>query len=814
MAFAEIIIPLALPKNFTWEIPDSMADAVQVGVRVEVELGNKKRYAGLVKRILPKLEENFKCKSILNVLDKVPIISEQQFNFWTWLASYYMCSEGEVMQAALPSHFKLTSETVLEFNEEAELDVHELSDEAFLVAEALQIRKQLLLQEIQQILEINHVYPVIKQLIDLRICLVQETLKESFKEKKEKFVFLDSAFRSEAALEQLINAWTHSPKQLDILLAYLALEKNKEEVVQSELLKKSNASLAQLKALEQKGILRVEKRTVGRLPIYPKNIQIDFTLSEAQQKALYEIQQVFLQQDVCLLHGVTGSGKTQLYIDRIAHALQEGKQVLFLLPEIALTAQIIRRLQVHFGGHISVYHSKFNPNERIEIWNKVRSGETSIVLGARSALFLPFLQLGLIICDEEHDPSYKQQDPAPRYHGRDAAVFLAHLSGAKVLLGSATPSLESYHQAKSGKYGLVELKERFGEGELPEIELINTRGWYQKQEGRVVLSPPLQEAMKEALAAGKQIILFQNRRGYSPYQLCSSCGHIPQCKNCNVSLTYHKFQHKLHCHYCGTVYPPVHVCERCGNHDFSQRNFGTERIEEEVLQLFPDAQVARMDMDSVRGKNAHDQLIQRIEQKKIDILIGTQMVVKGLDFEEVQLVGILDGDGILGFADFRVNERAFQLMEQVSGRAGRKDDNGKVLIQVTNQAHPILEMVQSHQFALLYQFEIPQREAFGYPPFTRMIYLTLKHRDQHTVERAAVELAALLKPGTNDWMIGPSEPVVNRIRNLYIREITLKIPRSFTQLGKLKTFILDRIALLHQNKSFRSVLITPDVDPV
>jgi primosomal protein N' (replication factor Y) len=485
-----------------------------------------------------------------------------------------------------------------------------------------------------------------------------------------------------------------------------------------------------------------------------------------------------------------------------------------MLPEIALTSQIIRRLQKHFGGYIVVYHSKFSHNERLEVWNKVKSGEAKIILGARSSMFLPFSELALIICDEEHDGSYKQQDPAPRYHARDAAIYFASQFNCKVLLGSATPSLESYFNALSGKYGLAELHVRYGGIELPEIGIIDTKRIITKDRSKIIISPKLGDAIRTNLDSGKQVILFQNRRGYSPYQVCQACGWIPHCKNCDVSLTYHKISGKLQCHYCGTSYSMITTCGACGNHHFTQQNFGTERIEEELQEQFPSARVARMDIDAVKGKNAHDSLIQSFEAKRIDILVGTQMVVKGLDFENVDLVGILDADALLGFADFRVNERAFQLMEQVSGRAGRKDKQGTVLIQVRNTNHPVLKLVQQHDYKNFYSEEIENRKRFFYPPFSRVIQLTFRHKFNEVVTPASFLFSDLIKQSFGSYMIGPAQPVVNRVRNQFLMEIMFKLPKDASIINHCKQAIQETTALVHQDKRFRAVNIITDVDAI
>jgi primosomal protein N' (replication factor Y) len=865
--YAEVIIPLALPTNYTWSIPEQWRAQVKEGCRVEVELRNKK-YAGIVKRLHNDKPAAFEPKPIGNLLDAEPILHPAQQKLWEWIADYYLCSEGEVMAAALPAHFKLSSETILVFNEETGDDFTHLDNDEFLVAEALQIRKELKLAEVQQILDSSHVYPVIKRLIEKKVCFVWESLKETYAPKKENYVLLNPEYSAEDKLADLLNNWERAPKQLELLLAYLHLQKTVGEVSRPELLKKSGASSEQLKGLVDKHVLRIERRSVDRAAFLPKDITIDFTLSPAQQAAYDSIDEAFGQRSVCLLHGITSSGKTQIYIRQIEAAIRQGQQVLYLLPEIALTSQIIRRLQRHFGGYVGIYHSKFSQNERLETWNKIRTGELKVILGARSAIFLPFAQLGLIIADEEHDPSYKQQEPAPRYHARDAAIYYASLFGARVLLGSATPSVESYYNATTGKYGLVELNERYGNVPLPEISIIDTKALRaggarfsahqrravsvpslssgagvagkgqpsrdlfspgeplhenklpssddpltgSRDHGKPILSPPLHAEIEKSLATGRQVILFQNRRGYSPYQVCEVCGVIPQCRNCDVSLNFHKLTNKLHCHYCGTVYPPVTTCAACGNHRFVQRNFGTERIEEHLEEVFPKARIARMDIDSVRGRTAHDTLIQQFEQQRIDILVGTQMVVKGLDFEHVNLVGILDADSIIHFAEFRANERAFQLMEQVSGRAGRKDGEGKVLIQVADTAHPILAYVKAHDYRLFFHNELPFRQQFGYPPYARVIRVTFRHRDKNIVTDAANLFAMSLKKEFPAYLIGPAEPVIARVRNQYLMELMLKLPKDGQTISFAKHVIRQQTAILHNDRKFRSVVIIPDVD--
>jgi primosomal protein N' (replication factor Y) len=812
--FAEIIIPLAIPKTYTYSIPVDMVEVAVPGVRVEVVFGRQKRYAGIIKSVTTIAPQGFEPKPILQVLDAEPVLYPQQLKLWNWIANYYMCSEGEVMAAALPTQFKLSSETILMLNEEYGDDFSDLDDQEYLVAEGLSVRKELKLEEVQDILDIAHVYPVVKRLLEKKVCIAWESLKEKYIPKRESFVFLHSDYHQEEALAQLLNAWNNkAPKQLELLLSFLHIQKIDGEVKQSALLKKSGASATQLNGLVEKGILVLRKLSVDRLPLLSKSVNIDFSLSPVQEEAFLKINKALDEKNVCLLHGVTSSGKTQVYIKLIEEQVKQGKQVLYLLPEIALTAQIIRRLQQHFGGYISIYHSKFNPNERVELWNKVKKGEIRVVLGARSALFLPFSDLSLIIVDEEQDASFKQQDPAPRYNARDAALYYANQCNAKVVLGSATPSIETYAHAVRGKYGLVELNERFGGIEMPLIEVADTKGLVDNKLVRHMITPHLKASIDEALADKKQVILFQNRRGYAPYKICGTCGFIPHCEHCDVTLTYHKLHHRLQCHYCGASYAVLDSCIACGSANWVERNFGTEKVEEELEKIFPAYRIARMDVDTIKGKTAHDELIRNFELQHMDILVGTQMVVKGLDFEHVALVGILDADGIMAFTDFRVNERAFQLMEQVSGRAGRKGKQGRVVIQSSNPTNPLISLVVAHDFKAFYKQEIEFRKTFHYPPYTRLIQFNFKHSDKSRALRAAEFFASRMLPVFGDYLIGPAEPVVNRIKNRYIYEILLKLPRDSTKNAFARNHIHQQIAIMQNESMLKSVQVQIDVDP-
>jgi len=809
--YAEIIIPLALPKNYTWMIPLSMEEEIAIGMRVEVMLGANKRYAGIVKNISSKAPEAFTPKPILSILDDAPIVYEHQLVLWQWMAEYYMCTEGEVMQAAIPSHLKISSESIFVLNEQQDQDSKNLSDAEYIISEALEIKKTLTLIEIQKLLDKKSVYPVINKLIQKGICFVQENMKDKYTSKVEIFITLHPHYKNEVSLEKLLNEWTRAPKQLDLLLAILHFQKTEGDLSQKSILEKANASHAQLKALIDKGIVVAEKRKIDRLATdISKGNSAMHSLSKKQQAALESVKEQLKTKPVGLLHGITGSGKTQLYVALIKEVIKENKQALYMLPEIALTAQMIRRLKQYFGGSIAIYHSKFNPNERVEIWNKVKSGEIKIVLGARSALFLPYKNLSLIVIDEEHDPSYKQQEPAPRYQARDTAIYYASQLKAKVVLGSATPSVETYFNADSQKYGYTYLDERYSTGSLPKIELIDTK---KQPAGTAILTPELLAAISKTIAGKKQVILFQNRRGYAPYLICETCGWIPHCEHCDVTLTYHKAKNSLSCHYCGASYPIISTCKACGKQNFKQKSFGTEQIEEKLNQALPGVMVARMDLDSVKGKNEHDQLIQKFEQKQIDILVGTQMVVKGLDFENVDLVGIVDADSLLNFNHYRVNERAFQMMEQVSGRAGRRNDNGTVIIQVSQLQHPIVQLVQQHNYFGFYKFEIQNRKQFSYPPFSRLMSLLFKHKENNIAEEAANHFLHILTPEIQKTVLGPAQPIVNRVRNKYIWELAIKISRQPQQLQLAKKQLFHYLRLLQVHPRYKSVSIIIDIDP-
>lgn len=785
---------------------------MQPGIRVEVSLGKNKLYAAIVVHIHDNRPEQYNVKPVRNIIDEKPVVTSRQLRFWQWIAQYYLCSIGEVMNAALPAHLKLMSESLLSWNESLQEPPLDLGDDAFIIAEALHVRKRLTISEVRQLLEGKNIAPVINELLEQEVAIVVELLEERYKPKTERYLFLEKRYENELLLQQVFTDLEKAPKQLSLLMQFFQLKQQDTAVPVAGLLKKAKATAAQLQALIDKGVLRTELIAVDRIGFISGQKDDVLQLSREQEQALLDIKTGWTENDVVLLHGVTGSGKTMLYISLIKEAIAAGKEVLFLLPEIALTTQIVTRLRSYFGDELGVYHSRFSDNERVEIWNKVKEGKHKVVLGARSALWLPFRSLQYIIVDEEHETSYKQYEPAPRFHARDAAIFLASLHQAKVLLGSATPSLESALNAQQGKYSYVALKGRYNNVAMPGVEVVSAKNF------QAALSPlltlDLLNAVKETLAQGRQVILFQNKRGYAPFLICGVCGWVPHCKNCDVSLTYHKSTDKLHCHYCGTKTAPIRHCPQCGSMGITSKSFGTEKIEEELQRIFPKVKTARMDLDSVRGKNKQAQMIEDFAKGRIDILVGTQMVVKGLDFDHVGLVGILSADSLLSYPDFRVNERAFQLMEQVSGRAGRSDGKGKVLIQAYNLKHPVLNWVSEHSYRSFYQAETAARQAFGYPPFSRMIRIICRHRDEAKAAKGIGLLAVELTKMPGVAVKGPAPALVPRVRNYYLQEVWLTVPKDAAFIQQVKEWITVAVNHVMQQKGNSTLQVIADVDPV
>ncbi|MCW3121797.1 MAG: priA [Flavipsychrobacter sp.] len=812
--FADIILPLNLPQILTYGVPHEMQDLLRPGMRVEVTLGKNKQYAGIVERLHNERPEAYQVKPVRGIIDEEPVVSERQLQFWRWIQQYYMAAPGEVMQAALPAHLKLMGETRLEWIGEQDV-LYEWSDEAFMATEVLLLKGAVTITELRNLVSVRYFAAVLNELLEKEVIRINETLETTYKPRKEKVVILAEVYKDQKALMELFNQLSRAPKQLELLMAYTELSIKHGVVRQADLLERTKASAAQVKALADKGVFTVAEVNVDRLQAASITNIKEIVFTPAQQTAYDQLNEGLKDKNVALLHGVTGSGKTLLYIHKIKECIAAGKQAILLLPEIGLTTQLVSRLHAYFGDILGVYHSHFSNNERVEIWEKVRKGAYKVVVGPRSALWLPYNDIGVIITDEEHDSSFKQKDPAPRFHARDAAIYLAGLFDSKVILGSATPSVESLYNVQHGKYAYVALKERYQGVKMPVIEVINAKSLETiRKLGVKIITPELQAAMLEALQQRKQVILFQNRRGYTPMQLCTVCGYVPQCKNCAVSLTYHKSTDKLHCHYCGLKTTPIQTCPSCGSHSLVSKSYGTEKIEEEVQLIFPDAKVARMDVDSMRGKQTMKELLDMLEKRKVDILVGTQMVVKGLDFASVGLVGVLSADSLLSYPDFRVNERAFQLMEQVSGRAGRVDGAGRVLIQAYNIQHPVLQWVKAHDVHAFYTQEIKYREFFAYPPFTRLLKITFRHQDEPKTMAVATKMAEALLTFPAIAVQGPAPATVPRVRNQFIHEIWIKCPRDNKILSDVKHFLKTQKQNILANKGNTNVQIIFDVDPM
>jgi len=819
--FLDVILPLPLENRYTYRVPRELNNTVGIGQRVVVQFGKIKVYSAIVARIHGTAPSGYEAKYILSVLDESPIVNTVQLQFWEWMASYYMCSQGEVMNAALPAGLKLASETIMKLNPEFNGEHSILTDNEFLVWDALRISQQLTITEVVKILNQKTVMPVIKSLIDKDVLVIDENLAARFKPRKETYVRLAPALEKEEALKDAFKSLEKAPKQLELLMAHVHLSDRygeQKEVLKKRLMEKVSG-ISGFAELVKKEVFQTYEHEVSRVEaVFAGKDNGDNTISfnEPQKVAIKEIKKAFNKKNVTLLHGVTSSGKTEIYIHLIEEALESGKQVLYLLPEIALTSQIIKRLKVYFGGRIGVYHSKYSDNERVEIWNAVNEGgklQYDVILGARSAIFLPFNDLGLVIVDEEHESSFKQYEPAPRYHGRDAAIYLASLHGARTLLGTATPSMETYYNAKNGKYELVELFERYGNMVLPEIKIVDLGEAIRKKEMHSHFSSTLVELMEKALERREQIILFQNRRGFSSFLECYVCGWIPECKNCDVTLTYHKVSNHLRCHYCGFSADIPTRCGACGDTNVQTKGFGTEKVEEDLAHFLPHAKVARMDLDTTRAKNAYQQIISDFESRSIDILIGTQMIAKGLDFDHVNLVGILNADSMLGYPNFRSYERSFQLMAQVGGRAGRKNKRGIVVLQTYKPNHHVVQNVLKTDFASQYVQELEHRKKFDYPPYTKLISITMKHKDRQTLDGAAALFIDGLRIQFGKRVLGPEYPAVSRIRNLYQKVALVKIDAR-SSIVNMKQILKDEMASFRINKDLHSVRIIIDVDAI
>ncbi|RTZ01832.1 primosomal protein N' [Flavobacterium sp. RSP49] len=824
MYFAEVILPLSLAKTFTYSVSETEFLYIKKGMRVAVPFGKSKIFTALVIETHQNKPELYDAKEIHQILDEKPIVTEIQIAHWQWIASYYMCAIGDVYRGAMPSALLLESETLISQKTNLFVDTNLLSDDEFLVYEALQQQNSLKIQDIIAILNKKNIFPVIQKLVDKNILVLQEEIEESYKPKLVRYVRLHPKYESNQGLSELLETLKNANKQKEVVMHYFQLsatqksqgeaEKNgAKPITVKKLVEQANSSSAIVKALIEKEIFEDYFLQEDRVHFNGKIRDEELQLSQAQQAAFEEIKDRFILKEVCLLHGVTSSGKTEIYIKLIEEYLATGKQILYLLPEIALTTQLVGRLRSYFGNKVAVFHSKYSNNERIEVWNQVlqNSEKAQVVIGARSALFLPFNNLGFIIVDEEHEQTFKQADPAPRYHARDAAIVLAHSHKAKVLLGSATPSIETYFNAKSDKFGLVEISERFGNVRMPNIELVDLKDKYFRKKMTGHFSDVLIEEITNALSLGEQVILFQNRRGYSPVIECVTCGHVPQCQQCDVSLTYHKHKNQLRCHYCGyTMAKPTH-CHECFSVDLTTKGFGTEQIEQELLSIFPNSKIGRMDQDTTRGKFGFEKIIDSFKNREMDILVGTQMLAKGLDFDNVSLVGIMNADNMLYHPDFRAFERSFQMMTQVAGRAGRSQKQGKVIIQTYNPSHNTIQQVTKNDYCGMYNEQLYDRQIYKYPPYFRLIKLTLKQRDFDKLKEGAMWLYQVISQNLNMPVLGPEEPAISRIRNEYIRMIIIKIPQNVS-IGNTKRTIQKMLNSFEAVAQFRAIKVTSNVD--
>jgi len=810
--FIEVILPLAITGTYTYRVPVELKDEVAVGKRVVVQFGKSKIYSGIVYEIHQRVPERYTAKYIIEVLDDYPIVNSKQIALWEWIADYYMCNLGDLMQAAMPSALKLASETKIIAIDNAMVKREDLSDKEFLIMDALDISPELKVSDIVKLLGQKTVFPILKKLLDRGIIRISEQISERYKPKKKTFVTLNPIYHDEGSKKELFAILARAPKQLDALLALLHLQRQQQDVTKTDIMEVSGCTASTIKVLADKEILLMEEREVSRFS-NEMLVSSPSSLSDYQKKALSEIKSSFLQKEVVLLHGVTASGKTLIYIELIKETLSEGKSALYLLPEIALTTQIIERLKLHFGDGVYVYHSRLNDQQRAEVWKNVLEGEAKLVLGARSSVFLPFKRLGLVIVDEEHETSYKQFDPAPRYHARDTAIVLGEIHQAKILLGSATPSIESYYNAKIGKYRLVTLSQRFGSARLPSIEVVSLKKERNEKVGHPLFSKLLLAAIEDALKQKEQVILFQNRRGHTPFLICRMCGYSPKCIHCDVNLTFHKSSGKLHCHYCGFKEDLLQICPACGSTHIENKGFGTERIEEELAVLLPNAKLGRLDLDSTRSRYSFERILSDFDEQRFDILIGTQMVAKGLDFGKVSVIGIINADSLLNYPDFRAFERSFSMLSQVSGRAGRRDIQGRVVIQAYATHHRIIEQVIAGDYETMYMTELAERKHYSYPPFYRLIQLNVKHKDDQLVIQCADRLALSMRQQFGERVLGPEQPLIGKIRTYYIQTILLKVERNAVSLSKVKHVLLELISAFNADKRNRGAYLQVDVDP-
>ncbi|WP_425237441.1 replication restart helicase PriA [Ulvibacterium sp.] len=815
--FINVVLPIPLEKLFTYRISRAEAEWLTPGIRVAVPFGKSKIYTALVYEVHTTPPEAYEAKEIHEILDERPLVNPIQLEHWKWIAEYYMCTLGEVFRTALPSAFLLESETLVLKNKDVQVNEHDLKDDEFLVFEALQHQSFLRANEVAAIVDRKNALPILNRLLKKNVILLKEEVYEQYKPKLVRYVKLGDEYLSEEKLEGLLASLTRAPKQSQVVLALFQLQANKNAPVKvADLEKAGNSSKAVIKALIEKGVLEEYFIRTDRVVYEGNKGEAEIkSLNPIQKSALDDILQSFEEQKVSLLQGVTSSGKTEVYIKLIEQSILSGKQALYLLPEIALTTQLIARLRDYFGEKVSVYHSKYSLNERVEVWNNVLSMEAKaqIIIGARSALFLPYTNLGLIIVDEEHESSFKQFDPAPRYHARDTAIVLGNLHGANILLGSATPSIESFYNVQTGKYRYASINRRFGNVLMPDIELVDLKEQTRKRKMKGHFSERLLEEITETLDTHEQIIIFQNRRGYAPIVECTTCGHSPQCPNCDVSLTYHQYRKQLRCHYCGYHMALQETCQACGSPTLDTKGFGTEQIQEELQELFPNAKTARMDLDTTRGKHGYEKIITAFEQQEIDILVGTQMLTKGLDFRNVNLVGIMNADSLLNFPDYRAHERAFQLMTQVAGRAGRTKKRGKVIIQSYNPYHQILKQVSTNDYMGMYAEQIYERQVYKYPPINRIIRITFKHKNFNILNEAAEWFARSLRNVFGESVLGPEYPPVARIRNQYLKNVLIKINRD-RAISRTKDNVKKIESSFNAISQYRGVRVIYNVDHI
>ena len=812
--YIDVLLPIPIKQTFTYTINEGEAAFLKIGMRVSVPFGKRKLYAGIVVALHHDRPELYEAKEIDCVLDETPLVLKTQLALWQWMAKYYMCTHGELLKAALPSALLLEGETVITKAKDVKVDVTTLKDDEYLVYEALEFKSSLKIEELSKILGKKTVLPVAYRLLNKQLVTIEEYVVEKYTPKLTKWVRLHPSI-NETKIPEVLEGLKNAQKQRELVLQFFTLKATQSKIGTKDLLEKAKANSASIKSLEEKEIFEIYEEQTDRVDFSKDQQHGNIQLNPHQKIAFGQIKQEFESKNVCLLHGVTASGKTEVYSKMIQEVLDQKKQVLFLVPEISLTTQLIARLKVVFGTYLVVYHSRFSANERVEAWHRVLNSyeKPLLIIGVRSSVFLPFSNLGLVIVDEEHEQTYKQYDPAPRYHARDTAIVLAHSFDAKVLLGSATPSIETYYNAQHGKYGLVQLTKRHQNVQLPAIELVDLQKKYTKRLMKGHFSDRLLEGIQEALDAGEQVILFQNRRGYSSTQNCLTCGYVPQCTQCDVSLTYHKHTKQLRCHYCGYQIAEQLACRACESSNLTTKGLGTEQVELELKELFPKATIARMDQDTTRGKFGHQKIIAQFENQEVSILVGTQMLAKGLDFKNVSLVGVMNADGLLFFPDYRAHEHTYQLLSQVSGRSGRSEKRGKVMIQTFNPLHQILQQVSVNDYTGMFADQLQERRQHKYPPFNKLIRFTLRHKDFNRTNEAAEWLAKAFRVSFKENVLGPEFPAVSRVRNQFHKNILLKVPPG-QSLSKTKDYIVKVIKTFESIKNYNGVRIIINVDTI